>query len=238
MKHVVMFSGGAASAVTAWIVAGQVGKKNMILLHTPTFSEHPDADRFREQVAAHIGVPVTIMADGRNIWELIASEHCLPSYWIPFCTRILKIEQTDKYIKTLNEDFILYYGYGPDEWRRIQKQTARFSVKGIKTAYPLAEQKITGEMAKTMIVNEWKICLPEPYQHLKHNNCLPCFKGGKNHFRTIAKYYPEYFQKAMEAENMIGHTVFRDCSLADISAQAQGGDSLFDDDDIPCMCAY
>jgi 3'-phosphoadenosine 5'-phosphosulfate sulfotransferase (PAPS reductase)/FAD synthetase len=54
IKHVVMFSGGAASSVMAKIVADKY-PGDTILLHTPTGAEHEDADRFRAQVANYIG---------------------------------------------------------------------------------------------------------------------------------------------------------------------------------------
>jgi hypothetical protein len=234
-----MFSGGAASAVVGKIVTETFGKQDTILLHTPTFSEHPDADRFREDIAAYIGVPITVAADGRDIWTLIKDQHCLPSYWIPFCTRILKIDQTDKFIGAMTEDFILYYGYGPDEWARVQKQSSRFDGRAIKSEYPLSKLMIKGETAKSIVKDKWGICLPATYQHLEHNNCLPCFKGGKKYFKTISKYYPEYFKRAMDAESETGHTIFKNCSLKDIQEATEAEISLFpaDEDTRPCMCA-
>lgn len=240
LKHIVLFSGGAASSCIACLVAQE--HKDTILLHTPTYSEHPDADRFRKQVANYIGLPITIQADGRDIWQLIDDENCLPSNWIPFCTRILKQEQTKKFIQNLNDDFILYYGYGVDEWRRVQKQSVRFEQIGWKAQYPLFERKISDLQVKDTIKNVWRICLPEPYKYLEHNNCIPCWKGGKGHFQRVAKYYPEYFLKAIEKEKQIGHTVFKDCTLQDIWDEVQAKKNQVDwfeelEDTVPCMCA-
>lgn len=78
MKHIVLFSGGAASSYVAWLVSQKQKKEDIVLLHTPTFSEHPDADRFRNEVSEYIGIPITEHADGRNIWELIDDEKCIP----------------------------------------------------------------------------------------------------------------------------------------------------------------
>jgi len=71
MKHIVLYSGGCASAYVAYLVSQQQNKKDIILLHTPTFSEHKDADRFRHQVARYLKLPITTWGDGRDIWELI-----------------------------------------------------------------------------------------------------------------------------------------------------------------------
>lgn len=54
-----MFSGGASSAVMAKFVADE-HPEDTILLYNPTGAEHPDADRFCEEVADFIGLPITV----------------------------------------------------------------------------------------------------------------------------------------------------------------------------------
>ena len=245
MKQIVMFSGGASSSYLAYLVAKEYGKKNTILLHTPTYAEDPDADRFRKEVADFIGLPITIQEDGRSLWQLIEDNNCLPSFHIPFCTTELKIKQSRKYFKKLKAqsiDFVVHYGYGADEWRRVQKQSARFKKEGIKSQYLIFERKISNKEIKRIIQEEWQIALPRTYKYLKHNNCIPCFKGGKGHFKQVAKYYPEQFKRAMQLEEKIGHTVFKDCSLRDIWNEVQASKNqltFFEDDNswgIPCEC--
>lgn len=174
------------------------------------------------------------------MWELIKYEHCLPSDRIPFCSRIFKSEQASKFYKTMLDDFIVYLGFGLGEWRRMQRSVARLDVQDIKSEYPLLKQNLTDSKIKDVIRNEWKICLPEPYLYLNHNNCLPCFKGGKKHFYQIWKYYPDYFKKAIESELLIGNTVFKDTSLTELDKVWTQQKPLFSDDDFdmrPCMCA-
>lgn len=240
MKHIVLYSGGTNSAYVAWMMSQEVDKENLILLHTPTFSEHPDADRFRQQFADFIGMPITVRADGRNIWKLIKDEHCLPSERIPFCSRILKTEQAEGFYNCFNKkDITVYFGYGATEWRRAQRSFARMEVKGIKTSFPLLKSYMSDDYIKNKIKNEFRICLPEPYLFLKHNNCIPCFKGGKQHFYQVWKYYPRYFERAEEAEQNIGHTVFNDKSLTELKQEWQSQVPMFtnEEDLRPCMCA-
>lgn len=243
-KQIVMFSGGASSSYLAKLVIDEYGKENTILLHTPTYAESPDADRFRKQVAKYLGMEITEHAHGKTLWELIEDKNCLPSYHIPFCTTELKIKQSRKFWNSLKKqdiNFTVHFGYGADEWRRVQKQLVRLEGEGIKSKYLIHERQIADDYIKDIIRNQWKICLPETYRYLQHNNCIPCFKGGKGHFIAVAKHYPEQFLKAMELEKKIGHTVFKDCTLEDIWNQVQQGklqESMFDDDyGIPCMCA-
>lgn len=103
MNHIVLFSGGAASSYMASIVMLEhvFDNEEVILLHTPTYAEHPDADRFRKQVSEHIGLPITIQADGRSLWELIDDRKAIPREGLPFCTQQLKQRQTIKYLNKL-----------------------------------------------------------------------------------------------------------------------------------------
>ncbi len=241
MKHIILYSGGASSAYTAYLV-NQKYHENTILLHTPTYSEHPDADRFRKQFAEYINLPITVQADGRNIWQLIDDEHCLPSDRIPFCSRILKVEQAMHFYNNMKDEFVVYLGYDMSEWRRAQRTSARLLHEGINAEYPLLKTGMSNNDIKKFIRDELRICLPEPYLYLNHNNCLPCFKGGKAHFYQIWRYYPEYYEKAEKAEKAeynIGHSVFRDITLTMLREQWERQIPMFEDtEDLrPCMCA-
>jgi 3'-phosphoadenosine 5'-phosphosulfate sulfotransferase (PAPS reductase)/FAD synthetase len=88
MKHIVQFSGGAASSYVAWLIAQKEKKEDITLLFHDTKIEHEDATRFRTQVADFIGLPITEISDGRDLWELIDYNNALPSSFIPFCTRV------------------------------------------------------------------------------------------------------------------------------------------------------
>jgi len=239
MKHIVLYSGGANSAFTAYMV-NEKYHNDTILLHTPTYSEHPDADRFRQQFADYLKLPITVQADGRDIWQLITDNHTLPSNRIPFCSRILKVEQSQIFYKAMTDDFIVYYGYGGEEWRRAQTSTARLQQQDIKSAYPLIDIGITDTVIKDFIKNWIKICLPEPYLYLSHNNCLPCFKAGKKHFYQVWKHYPKYYEKAEKAEDSIGYQVFPPKTLEQLRHEWESQIPMFkDEEDLrPCMCAF
>jgi len=242
MKHIIQFSGGAASSYVAWLIAQKYDKKDIILLFHDTKTEHPDAYRFRKQVSEFIGIEITEASDGRNLWELIEDNHSLPSQFIPFCTRILKQEPAEKFYNFMKEEFILYNGFGVEEYRRIQRTFARAFSLNRMVKSPLYDLKIKNEEIKRIIRGKWKICLPEPYKYLNHNNCIPCFKAGKREWKKYWKYYPEEFEKAKTVEEKIGHTVFKDRSLSEYEKIWKGRErqiDMFEDDfdNLPCLCA-
>jgi hypothetical protein len=216
LKHIVQFSGGASSSYVAYLVAKEHGKENTVLLFHDTKAEHPDAYRFRQEVSDYIGIPITEVSDGRDLWQVIWDHHSLPSHHIPFCTFDLKLTPGEKYLRELCSPFIVYNGFGPDEWRRVQRATARGLHNSRTVKSLLFERSISSSECKRIITEEWGIRLPITYEHLEHNNCIPCFKGGKWHFYQVMRHYPEQFQKAIEAEERIGHTVFQDVSLKEL----------------------
>lgn len=244
IKHIVMFSGGAASSVVAKMVAEKY-PKDTILLHTPTGAEHPDADRFREQVAQFIGLPITVESAKKTLWEYVESWKYIPNMSFQNkCTEQVKIDPQNRFLKRLERqgtDYIQYLGLGSEEWRRIQKVWARNQASGRKVEFPLAEAKLTGNDCKRIIRDEWKICLPEPYLYLSHNNCIPCYKGGKGHFYKVWKYYRSEFDRAATAERRCSNTVFKGITLDELSEQWTNEPlqyELFDESEkVPCMCA-
>ena len=244
MKHIVLFSGGLSSAYVAYLVLQEQNKKDIVLLHTPTYSENHDADTFRHQVAKYLGLPIVEWGDGRNLWELIKDNNCIPGQFIPFCTQQLKQKSKEeyyKYLESLGEDFTEYVGFGLEEWRRVQRATARNEKISRKVKFPIFEQKIPSSEVKRIITEEWGIKLPMAYEDLNHNNCIPCFKAGKSSWRVYWAKYPEQFQKAVEIEEKIGHTVFKDKSLKELAEEWQNDKEWNDsqitlEDVIPCDC--
>lgn len=222
MKHVVLFSGGATSSYMAYLLANdkEIPFKDLVFLHTPTLSECEDAEKFRLKVARKIGVPMTVWGRGEDIWDCIDRNRTIPNNFIPFCTRELKQQMKEeyfKYLKRCGEEWIEYIGYGPDEWRRVNKAKARNKAAGRCVKFPLFEKKISNDECKRKINDEWGIELPSAYKTLTHNNCIPCVKGGKAYFRRVWEHYPKEYQKLAEKEVKYGHTVFKGVSLKELA---------------------
>lgn len=242
-KHIVMFSGGAASSVVAKMIADKY-PDDTILLHTPTGAEHPDADRFREQVARFIGLPITIEKAKKTLWDYAESYQQIPNDSLPWCTRQMKLVPQDRFLKRLEKqgiEFIQYLGLGVDEWGRVQKVWARNEAKGRKVAFPLMDARLNGNDCKRIVREEWGICLPQPYIYLSHNNCIPCYKGGQAHWHKVWQYYPEQFERAATAERRCSNTVFNGISLDGLAekwaSEPEQIDLFGDQEGIPCMCA-
>ncbi|MFF9204370.1 hypothetical protein ACF1AE_21625 [Streptomyces sp. NPDC014986] len=89
-RHVIQFSGGAGSALTAIRIAERVGPEAMALLIANTQVEDPDLWRFSRDVSDFIGVPLTVVEDGRDPWQLFRDIRFLGNDRFAACTKFLK----------------------------------------------------------------------------------------------------------------------------------------------------
>lgn len=216
MKHIVQFSGGVGSAMAAYLVAQKQPKENIILLyHDVPMGQDEDTYRFNDDVSNFLGIPITEVSDGRTLWEVINAHHSLPSMFIPFCTDDLKQKMGEKFYKTLTEPFILYTGYCIEEKKRVEKAKEKMTRP---TEFPVYEARLTSKQCKQIIANEWGIKLPRVYKYFEHNNCIPCFKSTSyEYWRKVYEYFPERYQLAVKAEQLIGHTHFKQLSLFELA---------------------
>ncbi|MFT2014640.1 hypothetical protein ACMA1D_02145 [Streptomyces sp. 796.1] len=88
--HVVMWSGGATSYATARLVADRYGTDNLVLLFADTRYEDPDLYRWNAEASALIGVPLTVVADGRDPWQVFNDKLVVGNARIAPCSQLLK----------------------------------------------------------------------------------------------------------------------------------------------------
>lgn len=205
MKHVVKFSGGVASAVMAKIVANE--QSNVILLYHSTKTEPPDNDRFRKEVATYIGLPITEVSDGRDIWEVFEDEKFLGNQRLAPCSRILKQEIGDTWIKE-NLPCKVYFGYTIEEKRRAQQITSRIETLGASVGFPLIEQGLSKDDCFRQ-VKSWGVRLPQMYSWAGHANCVPCVKGGLAYWGEVYLNAPDAWEKAAAAEEKFGRQILK-----------------------------
>ena len=78
--------------------------------------------------------------------------------------------------------------------------------KVAKFAFCLMDLRNHRGNCKRINREEWKICLPEPYKYLSHNNCIPCYKGGRALVKSL-EALSEQFYRAAAAEERASNTV-------------------------------
>jgi len=216
LKHIVLFSNGAQSAYTAYLTAKKYGNENLILLYNPTGAEHPDSKRFAVDVSKLIGVSITEISCGMDLWQLIESKKFIPNHRAPLCTLQLKVIPARKYFEALKEDFTVYLGYTKEEKHRAEKFLK--TNPDLKAKFPLIEQDLSAADSRNRLL-KLGIKLPEAYLYFEHNNCIPCIRGGKSHFKRVLKYFPDQFWKMAELEERFNHTVLKNISLKELAKE-------------------
>ena len=224
IKHIVCYSGGHSSALTAIEVVRKYSSNNIVLLNhniNPKF-EHSDIKRFKQEVADYLGLQITYA----NCLDISQPER-LPSQFqvcmiakafkvgdgMPLCTNRLK---TAPFYNWLDSNCapgqgIIYYGFNSSEADRIIRRRKFLEAKGYSTCYPLAEWKRT--IKSTVEVG---IEPPCTYAQFKHANCLGCLRAGKQHWYVVYCTQPDIWEEAKKAESYIGYTILPGESLESI----------------------
>ncbi len=216
-KHIVCFSGGHSSGLVAIEVVRKFGKENVVLLNHDINKDVEDQDikRFKQEVADHLGIPITYanykglptedLPDQFDI-SLMKKGFKQPGTGNAFCTYELKTKPFHDYLKTNfpEKNCVCYYGFDSNENTRIQRRAGIMSAMGYRTDFPLALWERT-------ILSTLEVAIPPPitYSHYKHANCAGCEKGGLQHWYVT--YCREYriFKKASKTEDELGYSLLR-----------------------------
>lgn len=124
-----MFSGGVGSWMTARRVADRYGIDNLVLLFadvkgdatSPHLGEDEDTYRFLNDAAANIGVPLTTVKDGRDIWQVFRDDRFLGNSRLANCSKFLKQKPCRDWLDAHCNpaDTTLYVGIDWTETHRI-----------------------------------------------------------------------------------------------------------------------
>src|SRR3990167_2195661 len=171
MKHVVLFSGGAASYCAAKRVIERHNREDITLLYCDTKSEDEDLYRFLDDCESVLG-RITRIAEGRDIWQVFKDERFLGNHLVDPCSKILKRQFGDKYI---NHHFhapltVLYVGFDWNEGHRFD--TAKERRKPFVVEATLMEKPLLEKCDMLEIIKADGIKPPRLYEMgFAHNNC-------------------------------------------------------------------
>lgn len=209
MKHVVQFSGGIGSFGVALRVAAKHGTKNMTLLIADTKAEDPDLWRFADDTSRLLGVPLTVVADGRNPWELFRDKRFLGNDRIAPCTKYLKQIPCRKWMKQHAPvgDSIVYIGIENSKRDRARIRAIARNWKPWRVQFPLCN-KWEPVRTKEQLLNEARSYGIEPPAMyalgFEHNNCGGlCVRAGQKQWRHTLDVLPERFAYAEAQEQTL-----------------------------------
>lgn len=211
-RIVVGFSGGVTSAWCAGWALRNFPREEVVLLFHDTKEEHPDTYRFLVEMAHALDMPITERSDGRSVTEVFRDEGFLGNNQNAMCSRILKIEQGDKFFEKLRaegaDEIVKVLGYSANEPDRIQRAWARAEAHGHSVRFPIVEEKLTKQQATDWVLS-MGVRPSAMYCWSEHANCIGCVKGGKAYWLAVAEHHPEVYAQRVALEEEFGHGILR-----------------------------
>lgn len=232
-RIVVGFSGGVTSAWCAGWALRTFPRDEVVLLFCDTKEEDQDTYRFLFDMAASLGVEITNRSDGRSLTEVIRDENMIPNNRAAFCSRILKQEPANRYIKELQEqgitEIVRIMGFSSREAERMQRHTALSWQQTslfceVTVRFPLAESGVTKQQCSDWCSCDMGVRPAAMYEWSEHANCPGCFRGKQNYFKAVEIHRPDVYSQRESLEKEIGFTILPEHSLTQLRTITPGPD--------------
>lgn len=232
MKHVVMFSGGLGSWLTARRVADKHGPDDLTLLFadvkgdstSPHVGEDEDTYRFINEAAGNVGAELVTVKDGRDIWQVFKDDRFLGNSRLANCSKFLKQKPCRDWLEANCDpaDTTVYVGIDWSETHRLPAIEAGWAPYPVKA--PMTEAPFLDKSAMQLECLRAGIALPRLYRTgFPHNNCGGfCVRAGQAQMELLLREHPERYRYAEEREQEL-----RDHLDADVSVlkDRTGGDA-------------
>ena len=218
MKHIVQFSGGKDSTCMLLMMLERDMPIDDIIFCDTTM-EFPGMYDHIAKVEGYIGRKVTRLKPPHDFIYYFARYkktrgknkgkcgYGWPRMWARWCTRLFKIDLTDKYLRNIGE-YVLYIGIARDEPKRHKK-------RGDNVIHPLYDWGITESMALQYCYDhgfDWGGL----YERFRRVSCWCCPLQPLNELRNLRKYYPELWDKLLKMDEMVMYHFKPDCRLSDL----------------------
>ncbi|MCM2424145.1 hypothetical protein [Streptomyces sp. RKAG293] len=204
-RHVIQFSGGVGSFLAAVRVAEEYGTADMTLLIADTRAEDEDLWRFSDDAAAFLGVPLTIVRDGRNPWEVFRDQRFLGNDRLAPCTTILKQKPCRRWMEqhAPADDSIAYVGIEPNDHDRRRIPAIARNWQPWPVRFPLADGPDATKEELLAEVRRLGVTPPRLYElGFSHNNCGGvCVRAGQRQWKHLLATLPDRYARAESEEN-------------------------------------
>lgn len=217
MHAIVMYSGGIGSWAAGLRVAERYGKDQTTLLFCDTRQEDEDLYRFLLEGAAVIGVPVTVIADGRTPWDVFKDERYLGNHRIDPCSKILKRHLADQWIAARYgpEDCIRFVGMDYCQREQVRLETLQQRCAPYQVEAPLFWPPVWDKDMAKLVALKHELRLPRLYAlGFNHNNCGgACVKAGQEQWATLYRTMPQRYAEQEAKEEALRAFLGKDVSI-------------------------
>ncbi|WP_121605344.1 hypothetical protein [Virgibacillus sp. Bac332] len=212
VKHIIFYSGGLGSWMTANKVIQKYGKENVVLLFTDTLMEDEDLYRFLDETEKDFGVDITRIADGRDVWEVFRDVRFIGNSRVAQCSHKLKQDKAAEWLEGnyASNECVLYLGIDWTEQHRKKSPIENWSPYQVE--FPLCEKPYINKIDIIKELEGRGINIPRLYNmNFSHNNCGGfCVRGGQGHFVNLLKQMPERYKYHEKKEQEMRSYLNRD----------------------------
>ena len=214
-KHIVQFSGGKDSTAMLLMMLER-GMPIDDIIFCDTTMEFPGMYDHIAKVERYIGRKVTRLKPPHDFIYYFAQRpktrgknkgkcgYGWPRMWQRWCTRLLKKEPTQRYLKSAG-DYTQYIGIAADEPKRHVNIPQN-------TVHPLYDWGITEKMALQYCYNHgfnWGGL----YEQFRRVSCWCCPMQRISELRSLRKFHPDLWQKLLEMDKMVKYDFRPDWSV-------------------------
>ena len=201
--HVVMFSGGLGSWLTAKRVAERHGTADLFLVfadvggqHTsPHMGEDEDTYRFIREAAANVGGELVWLNEGRDIWQVFKDDRFLGNSRLANCSKFLKQQPARAWLDANCDpaDTTVYVGIDWTETHRLPAIVRNY--QPFKAEAPMTEPPLLGRADMIDACIAEGIEIPRLYRAgFQHNNCGGfCVRAGQAQMELLLREHPERY---------------------------------------------
>jgi len=214
-KVVSFFSGGIGSwAATKRYVADH-GADGLVLFFSDTKTEDEDLYRFLYEAAANVGGELIVSADGRDIWQVFHDKHYLGNWLVDPCSRILKRDRGDAFLKQHCDPTVTTLVMGIDWFEMGRIKGIQNGWAGWRVEFPLCGRPMLTKKQQLDWLRSEGIKPPRLYDlGFPHNNCGGfCVKAGQAHFKHLLKMLPERYRYHEEKEKELRAFLGKDVAI-------------------------
>jgi hypothetical protein len=196
LKHIVSFSGGLGSAITADMVCKKYGKDNVTLLFADTLIEDKDLYTFNRDVVELLGCDFVTICEGRTPWQVFNDVKYIGNTRVDPCSKVLKRDFIRKYITSNHkpEDCVIWIGIDCTEEHRLNPVVLRNNPYSYRSILIENDIFLTNEY-KFKWLTDNNITVPRMYKMgFSHHNCGGfCVKAGLGQFKKLWEMLPDVY---------------------------------------------
>lgn len=213
MTCVITISGGKGSAVAGKLHVEDHGCIP-VLLFADTKGEHPDLWRFLGESAEWIGGDLTILRDGRDIWQVFRDSRMIGNTRLSVCSRVLKQEPTAAWLQEHTDPAStpVVLGIGSFESHRVAAIERNYLPW--RASFPLIEHGTTAAEVDAMLAAAG-IEQPDLYRAgFAHNNCAgACVRAGQGQWVQLLEYDPARYAHEEAQEQSLREYLGKDVAI-------------------------